>query len=954
MKINFKWITSIGLSTALLLNPLTVTATTTLSKQDVLYETITTREIVPGLNYEEKSRLTSEGWIDIHVLKMDLTDSNLDLDILRSGEGWGTKDQLTDMADENSDVVGGINGSFFNMTKNPSDITGTEYENGNYASVANKYNISGGGVTSLIRTSENEMLFDFLGASLKIISDEGRELYISGINLVSDLTNPIVFNSNAYTDTSYIDSAADIYKIVIRQGIVVEVVPPKEVVDIPGDGYIISIPESIAQYHISYFKAGTFVNLSVTDNPYNDDLNLAISGSGRILENGKVVEPNKSVVEPNKRHPRSVIGITADKHYLIFMVVDGRGTSIGATHNELANYLLEYNVSDAMHFDGGGSSELIARNLGDTATSVVNQPSDGSERKIVNGLGIVSTAPQGELTTLIIKPSSQKTYINMPITFGISGYDQYGNPVEIDMSNVIMMNVGITGKWDGNIFIPNSAGTGKITCLYSGVVASVNITSIDSYIDLNIEPSVLTVEPGKSGQFKLIATDQVGFQGQIDSSSVTWEVTDPEMGDFVDGVFVAKSKTGITKIVAKGSGRAVSAFIVVGNEKSLLNSFENTSVTTLNYPTTVVGNVGISKDHVFDGNQSIQIRYNFPISDETQATYAVLDNVIIEKRIKSLGLEVLGDDNHTMIKGRLVDASGATFNITFTSNVDFTGWKYLEADLPDGVVYPANLDRIYAVTLATYTQRVGTLYFDQLMQNKYIDTSNLKFDVEPLMSDPLLANEPENGDFVISLFGATSGRNRLLDNVIMKRIYDRMEGSDLAIFAGSSDVSKSMVTSPLILWNDKFTVNDYKDVRVITLATNEGGLVKSDPNQWKMIDSTLANTVQNNIIFVGNLNPEKENDFTDQREGDLLHSVLSSYQQKTNKNIFYINASGYKFELELKDGIHYIDLNGLWYDVTDDNKVDLLNTFNMLQFYIKDDTLHYAVKNLYPPIEISQ
>ena len=41
-----------------------------------------------------------------------------------------------------------------------------------------------------------------------------------------------------------------------------------------------------------------------------------------------------------------------------------------------------FGASDAMQFDSGGSATLVARDLGENAPRVQNEPSDGLERPV--------------------------------------------------------------------------------------------------------------------------------------------------------------------------------------------------------------------------------------------------------------------------------------------------------------------------------------------------------------------------------------------------------------------------------------------------------------------------------------------------------------------------------------------------------------------------------------------
>lgn len=59
---------------------------------NVLIDEIVQRETVTkGLTYEYKSKFTQAGWVDLHVLKMDLAEEQIALDILQSSEAFGKK-----------------------------------------------------------------------------------------------------------------------------------------------------------------------------------------------------------------------------------------------------------------------------------------------------------------------------------------------------------------------------------------------------------------------------------------------------------------------------------------------------------------------------------------------------------------------------------------------------------------------------------------------------------------------------------------------------------------------------------------------------------------------------------------------------------------------------------------------------------------------------------------------
>jgi exopolysaccharide biosynthesis protein len=82
-------------------------------------------------------------------------------------------------------------------------------------------------------------------------------------------------------------------------------------------------------------------------------------------------------------HPRTAAGLSKDRRELLLVVADGRREGVpGLTLPELAALLVEVGACTALNLDGGGSSALWLRDR------IVNQPSDGLERKVANHLGV--------------------------------------------------------------------------------------------------------------------------------------------------------------------------------------------------------------------------------------------------------------------------------------------------------------------------------------------------------------------------------------------------------------------------------------------------------------------------------------------------------------------------------------------------------------------------------------
>lgn len=109
-----------------------------------------------------------------------------------------------------------------------------------------------------------------------------------------------------------------------------------------------------------------------------------VSGRPRVLAAGQVLASSVSVCANNVRHPRTAIGLSADKKKLFMVVVDGRSSvAIGMTCSEVGALLKSLGANEGMNLDGGGSSAMYVQGFG-----TVNRPSDGQERVVGNHLAV--------------------------------------------------------------------------------------------------------------------------------------------------------------------------------------------------------------------------------------------------------------------------------------------------------------------------------------------------------------------------------------------------------------------------------------------------------------------------------------------------------------------------------------------------------------------------------------
>lgn len=118
--------------------------------------------------------------------------------------------------------------------------------------------------------------------------------------------------------------------------------------------------------------------------PYWSSMTNAIQGGPFLLSKGIFVQDGENLGDSivNKRHPRSVIGLT-EKGQWFFFAGDGRNAvhSVGFTLAETAEILKKNGAYYALNLDGGGSTTISVEGR------VINRLSDGRERPVSYGVG---------------------------------------------------------------------------------------------------------------------------------------------------------------------------------------------------------------------------------------------------------------------------------------------------------------------------------------------------------------------------------------------------------------------------------------------------------------------------------------------------------------------------------------------------------------------------------------
>ena len=132
----------------------------------------------------------------------------------------------------------------------------------------------------------------------------------------------------------------------------------------------------------------------------------AVSGRPLIVDRGRLSDELARSPRTYSREPRTAAGVSQDGRTVYLVTVDGRrSTSHGGTLVEMAELLVELGAYRGINLDGGGSTTMYVAAEG----GVVNRPSRGWEREVVNHIGVVAPAPPPAAAAAPIAPEVRET-----------------------------------------------------------------------------------------------------------------------------------------------------------------------------------------------------------------------------------------------------------------------------------------------------------------------------------------------------------------------------------------------------------------------------------------------------------------------------------------------------------------------------------------------------------------
>ena len=695
-------------------------------------ELLTSTPVTDGAILKQYNWQTTKGPVKIFVTEIDLRNPYIELAAI-PGKGKLTERlNVTAMA-RNTKAVAAINGDYYNTSGEGVPIGPMATDGRLLASPAKLSGWHALGITDK-RQAYIES-FTFTG---QVTAPDGAEFELAGLNKTAYWEQPDGSHSHVdklhlYNDlwggkTRGEDSYSTPTEILVEDGKVTDIIEGEYFnFAVPEGAYILRGHEKAAEFLLNNFQIGTPIDIDYEISP-DQNWTTIIGGYSLLVDKGKTVSLSKDVLASlDGLRARSAAGISKDGKTIYLVGVEGRTeTSKGLSLGNLATFFEELGAWQAINFDGGGSSTMAVRPLGEWQAERVFAPEQTNERLVVNALGVYSTAPQGKPQGLII-PNSPVALIGETIDFSLKAYDQYFNPLDVEKLPVIWTKNGEVGTLNGNQFVANRPGLAEIT-------AGVDQASTRLALEVvgKREVNRLNLTANRTGQIALgqpvsltlTLQTATGKTRQIPTALIDWQFNNLKGEVSPDGKLTVREagSSGNGIVVARYQGFSAPLPLTISKEVPIPTLNQSEELSFLSYPEEVTGEIRQVADPSSGKDEPvIALEYNFTkvTDDVTAAAYLKLgaDGILIDQEAKNLALDVYGNKGIQWLRAELVDAAGNISRVDLANPIDWEGWQTIALDTSKLTNKPLTLKRIYVVTTDREQEQKasqGTLLFKNL------------------------------------------------------------------------------------------------------------------------------------------------------------------------------------------------------------------------------------------------
>lgn len=441
----------------------------------------------------------------VNVVTVDLNNPHIKINTVAGGGTYTNKATVSQMADR-TNAVALVNGDFFTMQLQGVPLGASIIDGDIKSSPAVLTDIWSFGI------DENNTAFidstKFIGS---VTAPNGKSYPIDGLNKTYYWYQPskeysheskIQMYNSFWSSKSRGDSTAG--EVLLSGDNVVEQIVYRKNIDmkIPEGKKILQISGASEKFVRDNIKLGDKLEIKNNIEP-NRNWKMMIGGHALLVENGAIKKYTKDVTSIGGVRARTAVGISQDGKTVYIVSAEGRTKrSSGMSLNDLSQFMLDLGAFKAMNLDGGGSTAMAVRNLGDlNRTRVTNPEKNAGERKVVNGLGVFNTTTNTNIISDVKFESDLDTIVGETLNLKLkSAWDEFLNPIDIkDRTYTIADNSNGANILNGLSYL--SMNPGKFNLIVTTnkgekINKEINVADKSAYTKFNINAKNKIIKRG--------------------------------------------------------------------------------------------------------------------------------------------------------------------------------------------------------------------------------------------------------------------------------------------------------------------------------------------------------------------------------------------------------------------------------------------------------------------------
>ncbi|MCJ8012767.1 stalk domain-containing protein [Paenibacillus sp. KQZ6P-2] len=676
------------------------------------------------------------------VIRVDLQNPYVKMDVMNGQDGQFTTKQSTGGMAKETGAVAAVNGDYFNTSADGAPIGG-QVTDGQLLSTPSDIK----GMYSFAVTEGGKPIIDEFAFDGTVTAQDGASFPLAGINKTSynpessgssySHVNAMYMYTSAWKSTTRPkDSSTTPTEVLVQNGVITQISDLGGFKDmtVPKDGYILRTHGAAADFVNNHLAVGQTIQTNYMLNSKTmgqsvdpSDLQMMIGGHTILVNNGQAAAYSRDVSSIGGYRARTALGYSKDQRYAYIIAAQKNDESSGMSLGELQSFMVNIGVWKGLNLDGGGSTTMVSRPLGEEDTELTFDTEYGKEqRSVVNGLGVYTSAPKGELKGLKIS-GSENLLIGQQASFQLKGYDTYYNPVDTSSLTPTWKSSNGNVKVSGQTITGVTPGTSKITAVSGKTSTSmdVKVLGADDLNALSVATTTAPLQAGTTVSVPVTATTKDGQQISVPDSALKWEFIGFS-GSVQNGKLTVKSVNPNAKVgyaIARYNGFSTAVVLSAAGE-DMWENFENVSypVQFTSNSSQVSGTAAITQgsgDHA--NSKVLQMTYDMTAGTGKMYAYAELNGQAgktIAAPATSMSIDVMGDHSLNWARAELKDNNGKTVYVDLAKTIDWDGWKTINVDLSDkGIAFPAQLKRVYVVNVEEGQDeraKTGQVAFDNI------------------------------------------------------------------------------------------------------------------------------------------------------------------------------------------------------------------------------------------------